>query len=115
MEAAAEKSRSATVLDLEAYKPVIIYSRLPAGGTYYPICMFPTNSERSIGISDAFSAFVYGYPSSCPRAHCTPNKSVPTLRYTRRHGPTYTDRCPKALTECSPLDFLRSSIETFAL
>ena len=29
--------------------------------------MFPTNSERLIGISDAFSAFVYGYPSSCPR------------------------------------------------
>ena len=67
--------------------PIIIYTSLPAGGTYYPICMFPTNSERLIGISDAFSAFVYGYPSSCPRAQCTPNKSVPTLRYTRRHGP----------------------------
>ena len=65
---------------------IIIYTRLPAGGTYYPICMFPTNSERLIGKSDAFSAFVYGYPSSCPRAHCTPNKSVPTLRYTRKHG-----------------------------
>ena len=37
--------------------PIIIYTRLPAGGTYYPICMFPTNSERLIGISDAFSAF----------------------------------------------------------
>ena len=37
--------------------PVIIYTRLPAGGTYYPICMFPTSSERLIGISDAFSAF----------------------------------------------------------
>ena len=53
---------------------------------------------------------VYGYPSSCPRAHCTPNKSVPTLRHTRRHGPIYTGPCPKALTECSPLDFRRSSI-----
>ena len=51
--------------------------------------MFPTNSERVIGISDAFSAFVYGYPSSCPRAHCTPNKSVTTLHYTRRHGLIY--------------------------
>ena len=51
--------------------------------------MFPTNSERLIGISDAFSAFVYGYPSSCPRAYCTPNKSVTTLHYTRRHGPVY--------------------------
>ena len=90
--------------------PITIYTRLPAGGTYYPICTFPASSERLIGISDAFSAFVYGYPSSCPCAHCTPNKSVPTLRYTRRHGPIYTGPCPKALTECSPLDFRRSSI-----
>ena len=45
----------------------------------------------------AWSAFLmpflpcvsYGYPSSCPRARCTPNKSVPTLRYTRKHGPIY--------------------------
>ena len=51
--------------------------------------MFPTNSERLMGISDAFFAFFYGYLSSCPRAHCTPYKSVPTLRYTRRHGPIY--------------------------
>ena len=90
--------------------PIITYTRLPAGGTFYPICMSPTNSERLIGISDAFSAFVYGYLSSCPCAHCTPNKSVTTLRYTRRHGPRYTGQCPKALTECSPLDFRRSSI-----
>ena len=82
--------------------PVIIYTRLPAGGTYYPICMFPTNSERLIGISDAFSAFVYGYPSSCPRAHCTPNKSVPTLRYTRRHGPVYTGHACRHLLSSVP-------------
>ena len=88
MEAAAEKSRSATVLDFR-HGPVIIYTRLPAGETYYPICMFSTNSERFIGVSDAFSVFVYGYPSSCPRAHCTPNKRVPTLRYTRRPGLIY--------------------------
>ena len=37
--------------------PITIYTRLPAGGTYYPICTFPTNSECLIGISDAFSAF----------------------------------------------------------
>ena len=36
-----------------------------------------------------FLLFVYGYPSSSPRAHCPPNKSVPTLRYTRKHGPIY--------------------------
>ena len=91
--------------------PIIIYTRLSAGGTYYPICTFPASSECLIGISDAFSAFVYGYPSSSPRAYCTPNKSVPTLRYTCRHGPVYTGPCPKALTECSPLDFRRSSIK----
>ena len=52
--------------------PIIIYTRVPAGGTYYPICMFPTNGECLIGIYDAFLfclPFVYGYPSSCPRAH----------------------------------------------
>ena len=37
--------------------PVIIYTRLPAGGTYYPICTFPPSSECLISISDAFSAF----------------------------------------------------------
>ena len=36
-----------------------------------------------------FLPFVYGYPSSSPRAHCTTNKSVPTLCYTSRHGPIY--------------------------
>ena len=76
------------------HEPVIIYTRVPAGGTYYPICTFPTSSERLIGISDAFSAFVYGSPSSCTRAHCTPNKSVTTLRYTRRHGPVYIQAMP---------------------
>ena len=39
-------------------------------------------------------SFVYGYPSSCPRAHCTPNKSAPTLRYTRRPGPVYIQAMP---------------------
>ena len=37
--------------------PIIIYTRLPARVTYYPICMFPASSECLIGISDAFSAF----------------------------------------------------------
>ena len=51
--------------------PITIYTRLPSGGTYYPICMFPMNSEHLISISDAFSAFVYWYLSSCPCVHCT--------------------------------------------
>ena len=82
--------------------PIIIYTRLPAGGTYYSICMFLTNSERLISVSDAFSAFVYGYLSSCPRAHCTPNKSVPTLRYTRRPGPVYTGHAGRHLPSAVP-------------
>ena len=65
--------------------PIIIYTRLPAGRTYYPICTFPASSEWS-GFLMPFLPFVYGYPSSSPRAHSTPNKSVPTLRYTRRHA-----------------------------
>ena len=101
MEAAAEKSWSATV-QIFRHGPIIIYTRLPAGGTYYPICMSPTNSECLISISDAFSAFVYGYPSSCPCAHCTPNKSVPTLRYTRRHGPVYTGHACRHLPSAVP-------------
>ena len=64
-------------------------------------------SPRTVSARSAFLMpslpFVYVYPSTCPRAHCTPNKSVPTLRYTRRQGPIYTGPCPKALTECSPL------------
>ena len=39
------------------HRPIIIYTRLPAGGTNRPICMFPTNGECLIGISDAFLAF----------------------------------------------------------
>ena len=64
--------------------------------------MFPTNGECLISISDAFSAFVYGYPSSCPHAHCTPNKSVPTLRYARRPGPVYTGHACRHLPSAVP-------------
>ena len=46
--------------------------------------MFPTNSERLIGVSDAFLPLFTGirHLAHCIRSHCTPNKSVPTLRYT---------------------------------
>ena len=90
--------------------PIIIYTRLPAGGTSYPICTFPASCECLIGISDAFSAFCLRVSVIFPTCSLYPNKSVPTLRYTRRHGPRVTGPCPKALTECSPLDFRRSSI-----
>ena len=89
-------------VEIFSHGPIITYTRLPAGGTYYPICMFSMNSERLIGISDAFSAFVYGYPLSCPRAHCTPNKSVPALRYTHRPGPIYTGHSCRHLPSAVP-------------
>ena len=104
------KRRRADLRHFEIFKhgPIIIHTRLPAG------TIQSARSPRSVSVWSAFLMpflpFVYGYPSSSPRAHCTPNKSVPTLRYTRRHGPVYTGPCPKALTECSPLDFRRSSI-----
>ena len=60
------------------------------------------NSEHLIGVSDAFSAFVYRYPSSCPRAHCTPNKSVPTLCYIRTPGPVYTGHACRHLPSAVP-------------
>ena len=86
----------------------MIYTRLPAGGTYYPICMFPTNSESLIGISDAFSAFCLRVSVIFPTCSLYPQQK---RAYSALH-PIYTGPCPKALTECSPLDFRRSSINT---
>ena len=91
------------------HRPIIIYTRLPAGGTCYLLCTFPASSERLIGISDVFFAFCLRVSVIFPTCSLYPNKSVPTLRYTRRHGLIHTGPCPKALTECSPLDFRISS------
>ena len=105
--------RRADLRHLEIFRhgPIIIYTRLPAGGTYYPICTFPASSECLIGISDAFSVFCLRVSVIFPTCSLYPHKSVPTLHYTCRHGPIYTGPCLKALTECSPLDFQRSSIK----
>ena len=90
------------ILDYQLGEPTIRSVRSPQAVSVWSAFLIP------------FLPFVYGCPSSSPRAHCTPNKSVPTLRYTRRHGPIlHTGPCPKALTECSPLDFRRSSISVF--
>ena len=66
------------------HRPIIIYMRLPAGGTYYPICMFPASSECLINISDAFSAFCLQVSVIFPMCSLYLN-SVPTLLYTHRH------------------------------
>ena len=44
-------------LEIFWHGPIIIYTRLPAGGTCYPICTFLASSECLISNSDAFSAF----------------------------------------------------------
>ena len=90
MEVTAEKSRSATLWDLQAYGPIIVYTRLPAGVTYYTICTFPASSECFIGISDAFSAFCLRVSVIFPTCSLYPQQleRVPTLRYTCRHAPT---------------------------
>ena len=76
--------------------PVIIYTRLPARGIYYPICMFPTNSERLIGISDVSVtdlAHVLGVP---------PTKALLLCATTRRHGPVYTGHACRNLPSAVP-------------
>ena len=53
------QQRRADLRHFEIFRhgPIIIYTRLPAVGTYYQICTFPVSSECLIGSSDAFSAF----------------------------------------------------------
>ena len=85
--------------------PIIIYPRLPAGGTYYLICTSPASSERLIGIFDAFSAFCLRVAVIFPTCSLYPQQK---RAYSALHP--HTGPCPKALTECSPLDFRISSI-----
>ena len=100
--------------------PIIIYTRLLAGGTCYPICTFPACSECLIGFSYAFSAFCLRvfviFPTCSPypqqkRAYSALHtSSFMLLSATHAGMDLCIQACPKALTECSPLDFRRSSI-----
>ena len=54
--------------------PITIYTRLPAGGTYYPICTFPVSNECLIGIFDAFSAFCLRVSVIFPRCSLYPQQ-----------------------------------------
>ena len=67
--------RKADLRHFEIFRhgPIVIYTRLPAGGTYYPICTFPASSECLIGISDTFSTFLF--TGIRHLAHCTPTKA----------------------------------------
>ena len=67
--------------------PVIIYTRLPAGGTYYPICTFPASRECLIGISDAFSAFCLRVSVILPTCSLYPQQK---RAYSALHPHTWT-------------------------
>ena len=91
--------------------PIIIYTRLPAGGTYYPICAFPMSSESLIGISNAFSAVCLGVSVIFPTCSLYPQqKHAYSVLHLQAWPYIYTGPCLKALTECSPLGFQRLSI-----
>ena len=94
------------------HEPIIIYTRLPAGGAYYPICMFPTNSECLIGISDAFCWPLFAGIRHLAHVLIVPPTKACLLCATPAGMDIYiyTAPCPLALTECSPLDFRRSSV-----
>ena len=66
----------------------MIYTRLPAGGTYYPICMFATNSECLIGIYDAFYAFCLRVSVIFPTCPLYPQ---PKRAYSALHSQARTD------------------------
>jgi len=67
------------------------------GGTYYQSCMYPTDSPAFL------MPFLLLLPVS---GHLSRGFTVPP---TKR---AYSALHPQALTECSPLDFRRSSINT---
>ena len=91
--------------------PVIIYTRLPAGGTYYPIRTFPMSSESLIGISNAFSAVYLRVSVIFPTCSLYPQqKHAYSVLNPQAWTYIYTGPCLKALTECSPLDFQRLSM-----
>ena len=80
--------------------PIIFYTRLPAGGTYYPICMFPTNSERIIGISDAFSAFCVRVSVILPTCSLYPQQK---RAYSALHPQARTCIYIQAMPQCRHL------------
>ena len=79
--------------------PITIYTRLPAGGTYYAICMFPTNSERLIGISDAFSAFCLRVSVMFPTFSLNPQQK---RAYSALHPQAYTGHACRHLPSAVP-------------
>ena len=75
MEAAAEKSRSATVLDLQAETYYNLYEEYQLGEPTIRSACSPRMVSAWLAFLMLFLPFVYEYPSSCPCAHCTPTKA----------------------------------------
>ena len=103
MEVAAEK--------IFRHGPIIIYTRLPAGGTYNPICTFPASSECLIGISDAFSAFCLRVFVIFPTCSLYPQQK---RAYSALHPQARTNvyrSMPEGSYRVQSLDFRRSSID----
>ena len=90
--------------------PIIVYTTLPAGGTCYPICILPTNSERLISISDAFSAFCLLVSVTMPTGSLYPHQKRACSALPLQARTDIEKPCLWALTECRPLAFRRSSI-----
>ena len=86
---------------------IIIYTRLPAGGTYCPICMFLASRVFDRHFWCPFCLLFTGI-RHLPHVLTVPPTKACLLCAT----PTGMDQCSKALTECSPLDFRRPSIRT---
>ena len=79
--------------------PIIVYTRLPAGVNYYPICMFPTNSERLIGISDAFPAICLRVSVIFPTCSLYPQQK---RAYSALHPQAYTGHARRHLPSAVP-------------
>ena len=82
--------------------PIIIYTRLPAGGTYYPICTFPASSECLIGISDAFSAFCLRVSVIFPTSSLYPQQKRAYSALYPQAWPIYTGPCRRLLLGAVP-------------
>ena len=105
--------RTADLRNFEIFRrgPIVIYTRLLAGKTYYPICTFPTNSECLMAFLMPILPLFTGIRHLAHVLSVPPTKAW-LLCATPAGMDLYIYRpCLEALTECSPLDFRRSSID----
>ena len=97
------------LFEIFRYGPIIIYTRL--GEPTIRSARFRASSECLKGISGAFSAFCLRVSVIFPTCSLKPQLK---RAYSALHPQAWTyictGPCPKALAECSPLDFRRSSI-----